>query len=273
MTRLLLTKIPFFREIVIMSFSCPHCHFQNTEIQSAGEIQQKGHKFKFLVENGEDLSRQLIKSDTCVFRIEDLDLEVPPGRGQLTNVEGILSLIAQDLSEKQEERKEAIPEVFQKIEIIIQSLKAMAEGTNFPFTITADDPAGNSWVEPSPTDGRGKMVRSDYNRTTEQNTALGLSAQEPETASDAVEMRPEYHAGQMYPAMPTEGTTNNVDEDDIVENQVYTFPATCPGCMMGCDTHMKMVNIPHFKQVVIMSTVCDHCGCKWTGINMRMVSY
>lgn len=23
---------------------------------------------------------------------------------------------------------------------------------------------------------------------------------------------------------------------------------------------MKMVNIPHFKQVVIMSTVCDHCG-------------
>jgi hypothetical protein len=24
-TRLLLTKIPFFREVIIMSFSCPHC--------------------------------------------------------------------------------------------------------------------------------------------------------------------------------------------------------------------------------------------------------
>ena len=53
---------------------------------------------------------------------------------------------------------------------------------------------------------------------------------------------------------------NNVDDDDIVENQVYTFPASCPGCMKNCATNMKMVNIPHFKQVVIMSTVCDHCG-------------
>lgn len=24
-TRLLLTKIPFFREVILMSFSCPHC--------------------------------------------------------------------------------------------------------------------------------------------------------------------------------------------------------------------------------------------------------
>lgn len=25
---------------------------------------------------------------------------------------------------------------------------------------------------------------------------------------------------------------------------------------------MKSVNIPHFKEVIIMSTVCDHCGYK-----------
>lgn len=56
---------------------------------------------------------------------------------------------------------------------------------------------------------------------------------------------------------------NNVDEDDIVENQVYSFPASCPGCTNSCTTNMKMVNIPHFKQVVLMSTVCDHCGCKF----------
>jgi zinc finger protein len=41
---------------------------------------------------------------------------------------------------------------------------------------------------------------------------------------------------------------------------VYSFPATCPGCTKHCVTHMKMVEIPHFKQVVIMSTVCDQCG-------------
>ncbi|KAF2668013.1 zinc finger protein zpr1 [Microthyrium microscopicum] len=267
MTRLLLTKIPFFREIIIMSFACEHCHFKNSEIQSAGEIQQRGHKYTFKVENTEDLSRQLIKSDTCTLRIEDIDLEVPAGRGQLTNIEGVLSTIAQDLSQKQDERKEAVPEVYEKIASIITSLQSMASSTptSFPFTITANDPAGNSWIEPSPTDTRGKLIRADYNRTPEQNTALGLSAQEP--SNDGVEMRPEYHPSHMYPAQPTDGTTatNNVDadhdpDDDIVENQVYTFPATCPGCMQSCDTHMKMVNIPHFKQVVIMSTVCAHCG-------------
>jgi len=30
--------------------------------------------------------------------------------------------------------------------------------------------------------------------------------------------------------------------------------------MHPCVTHMKMVDIPHFKQVVLMSTVCEACG-------------
>jgi zinc finger protein len=260
MTRLFLTKIPFFREIVIMSFSCEHCGFKDSEIQPAGEIQQQGHKFTLKVENTKDMNRQIVKSDTCIFRIEELDLEVPPGKGQLTNVEGILSTIAEDLGMKQDERKEVDSELFEKIDVIITSLKSMTEGTKFPFTVTADDPAGNSWIERSPSDTRGKHVRSDYPRSEEQNIALGLAAQNEEEESSNVEMRPEYHAQRMEPAMPDRPMVNNVDDDDIVENQVYTFPATCPGCMKSCDTHMKMVNIPHFKQVVIMSTVCDHCG-------------
>ncbi|XDT05573.1 ZPR1 zinc-finger domain [Nakaseomyces glabratus] len=32
-TRLLLTSIPYFREVVLMSFECPHCGFKNSEIQ------------------------------------------------------------------------------------------------------------------------------------------------------------------------------------------------------------------------------------------------
>ena len=40
MTRLLLTSIPFFREIIVMSFRCEHCGWQNNEIQSAGAIRR-----------------------------------------------------------------------------------------------------------------------------------------------------------------------------------------------------------------------------------------
>lgn len=261
-TKLLLTKIPFFREIVLMSFECPHCHFRNSEIQSAGEIQQRGVRFSLKVETADDLNRQIIKSDTAIFRVEDIDLEIPPGRGQLTNVEGILSMVAQDLGQKQEERKQVIPEAYEKIQGVIESIKQMSSGERLPFRLTVDDPAGNSSIEPPSVLSSGKYSRNEYPRTPAQNEALGLG----DTSGDApaTEIRPEYHATQMYPEMPsaTAPMVNNVDEDDIVENQVYSFPASCPGCTKSCNTNMKMVNIPHFKQVVLMSTVCDHCGCK-----------
>jgi zinc finger protein len=195
-----------------------------------------------------------------VFRIEDIDLEIPPGRGQLSNVEGILSMVAQDLEQKQDERKEVMPEVYEKIQGVIETIKQMASGAKLPFKLTIDDPAGNSSIEPPTQLLGGKYSRTEYPRTAAQNEALGLG----DTSGDApaTEIRPEYHASQMYPEMPSSAPmVNNVD-DDIIENQVYSFPATCPGCTKSCTTNMKMVNIPHFKQVVLMSTVCEHCGCK-----------
>ncbi|RMZ68953.1 zinc finger zpr1 [Pyrenophora seminiperda CCB06] len=259
-TRLLLTRIPFFREIVLMSFSCPHCHFKNSEVQPAGEIQQRGIKFALKVETADDLSRQIIKSDTAVFRVEDIDLEIPRGRGQLTNVEGILTMVAQDLEQKQDERKEVVPEVYEQLQGVINKIKEMASGQKLPFKVTIDDPAGNSSIEPPNVLGAGKYSRQEYPRTAAQNEALGLGDTTGE--APATEIRPEYQASHMYPEMPSANVpmVNNVDEDDILENQVYSFPASCPGCARPCTTNMKMVNIPHFKQVVLMSTVCDDCG-------------
>jgi zinc finger protein len=40
-TRILLTSIPYFKEIVVSSFRCEHCGHRDTEIQSAGEIQRE----------------------------------------------------------------------------------------------------------------------------------------------------------------------------------------------------------------------------------------
>jgi zinc finger protein len=246
-----------------MSFNCENCGFHNAEIQSAGEIQQRGIKYSFQVDDVKDLNRQIVKSDTCIFRVEDVDLEVPPGRGQLSNIEGIISTIAQDLEDKQPERKEAMPEIFEKIETVIKQLRDMVEGAKMPFTITADDPAGNSWIEPSPLDTLGKLIKSEYARSSEQNLALGLNpdSETPQTEPSAeLETRPVYQPQHMMPDLPGGAQSNNVDDEDIIENEVYSFPASCPGCMKPCVTNMKMVNIPHFKKVVIMSTVCDHCG-------------
>jgi len=39
-TRLLLTTIPYFKQIVVSSFRCERCGYRDTEIQSAGEMQR-----------------------------------------------------------------------------------------------------------------------------------------------------------------------------------------------------------------------------------------
>lgn len=264
-TRLLLTKIPFFREIVIMSFSCSHCGLQNNEIQSAGEIQPKAAKYAFKVEKDEDLQRTVVKTDVCAFKIEDLDLEIPPGKGRYTNVEGVLSSIRDDLQQHQDERMKQMPEVGAKVAEVIQGVTDMVEGRRYPFMISVDDPSGNSFFEPRPGDAAGKWAKSEYNRTPAQNAALGLGddVPQPSTGAPETEIRPEYRAEGLVGAdsLPQERQANNVDaEDEIVENQVYSFPASCPGCTRPCATNMKMVNIPYFKQVIVMSTVCDDCG-------------
>jgi zinc finger protein len=238
-----LTRIPFFREIILMSFFCPHCSFKNAEIQSAGEIQQKGAKYELRLTSLADFARQIVKSDTCIIKFIEMDLEIPAGRGQLTNVEGLLQMILEDLEMQQPERKEQHPEVYAAIEEIINKGKKMLAGEAFPFRISVDDPAGNSWIEPDQKDGVGKWSRVQYARTPEQNEALSLSNNEEPTEAEK--------AAQLKGAL---------EDDDIIPNEVYSFPATCPGCTKHCVTHMKMVDIPHFKQVVIMSTVCDHCG-------------
>ncbi|KAG9239189.1 ZPR1 zinc-finger domain-containing protein [Amylocarpus encephaloides] len=249
-TRLLLTRIPFFREIIIMSFYCPHCSFKNSQIQSAGEIQQKGSRFELRLTAPADFERQVVKSDTCVVKFTELDLEVPAGRGQLTNIEGILGMIMEDLAMHQDARKEQMPEAWAKVDEILAQGKKMIAGEAFPFRVSLDDPAGNSWIEPDHRDGVGKWSKIEYARTPEQNEELGLGGNGDED-QNKVEGQPQV-VGQP--------TAASFEDDDVVPNEVYSFPAACPGCARHCVTHMKMVDIPHFKQVIIMSTVCELCG-------------
>lgn len=248
--------------MVISSFHCYHCNFRNSEVQPAGEIQPKGVKYTFKLENEEDLNRQIVKSDTCIFRIEDIDLEIPAGRGQLTNIEGILLMVQKDLEGKQDERKAINHELYEKIDDVIRKLSHMVACASFPFRVSIDDPAGNSWIEPTTADRMGKRVRHDYARTSEQNHALGLAITD-EAHAEPVPSRPEYRVNQMHPHVENQTAANNIDEDDeIVENKVYTFPDNCSSCRKICETNMKMVNIPYFKEVVLMSTFCNNCGCK-----------
>ena len=238
MTRLFLTMIPYFREVIIMSFSCEHCNTQNNEIQAAGTVQPKGTHYELRLTSLADFSRQVVKSDSATVKFIEMDLEIPAGRGQLSNVEGLLTTVIDDLEMGQEARKEQMPEVHEKVAGVIARGRSMLAGEAFPFRMFVDDPAGNSFIAPDLKDGVGKWEKREYLRTAEQNASLGLG----NSADDGV-----------IPSSLANG-------QEITPDEVYSFPASCPGCMHSCTTHMKMVDIPHFKQVVIMSTVCEDCG-------------
>ncbi|KAL9013961.1 MAG: hypothetical protein Q9173_001375 [Seirophora scorigena] len=278
-TRILLTRIPFFREIILTSFSCPHCDFSNTDIHSAGQIQERAAKYSLKVAESEDLERQIVKSDTAVFRLEDLDIEMPPGHGQLTNVEGILLEILKDLESGQRLRKKEDPEVWEKIDVVVQSLLKMSLGQKLPFTITIDDPSGNSWIEPSSKDTNSRYRKSEYPRTAEQNASLGLGEAGPQSTStlqpstEPLNSPPSndvtpHVIPEISTSAPTAGDdkSTSLEDVDILAGHTYSLETECPGCTRPAHINLQLVNIPHFKEVVISAVMCTHCNYRSSDI-------
>ena len=269
-TRLLLTRIPYFREIILMSFSCEHCGFRNSEIQSASEIQEKGSKYMLKVEGKEDFNRQVIKSETASCKFVELDLEIPGKRGQLTTVEGLLSEMIDDLKTDQPMREKIDKALFDQIQTFIDTVTktiACEEGT-LPITFVLDDPTGNSWIEYKPGEPTHKWSHTEYTRSDEQNVQIGLLSRDQYEQRRQEERKKlaerERNPSEAKAAESEEKPTFLSDATDIenFNNEVQTFKASCPSCFQPCDTHMKPVNIPHFKEVIIMSTSCEHCGYK-----------
>jgi zinc finger protein len=239
-TKLLLTKIPHFKEVVIMAFECPHCGFKNNEIQSASAVAVHGMRQTCAIRNQKDLSRQVVKSEYATVRFEELDFEIPPNsqRGilstyvRLTSVDGILDRAMEGLKQDQEVRKEQHPELYVQIEKIIEKLQEYYDNKK-EFTISIDDPTGNSYIENLQAPNKDpQMTIQFYDRTKEQREAIGLPVEE-----EPVEEFP-------------------------LEEQVHVFPGNCSRCNAPSETRMHMLDIPHFKEVIIMATDCDLCGYK-----------
>ncbi|XP_006833912.1 PREDICTED: zinc finger protein ZPR1 [Chrysochloris asiatica] len=233
-TRLLLTKIPFFREIIVSSFSCEHCGWTNTEIQSAGRIQDQGVRYTLTVKAQEDMNREVVKTDSASTRIPELDFEIPAfsQKGALTTVEGLISRAISGLEQDQPTRRASEETIAERIDEFIVKLKELKQLAS-PFTLIIDDPSGNSFVEnPFAPQKDDALLITHYTRTSKQDEMLGLQAEVPE---------------------------EKPKEDDL-KNEVLQFNTNCPECGAPAQTNMKLVQIPHFKEVIIMATNCENCG-------------
>ena len=142
----------------------------------------------------------------------------------------------------QPQRLQEDPENYEKIDAFIKHARELTAGKLLPFTVLLDDPSGNSWIDRDPDDTPDKWKQSDYVRTPAQNASLGLSNPD----ANSVE----------------ETSAQEQNEDVNGNDDVHTFVGPCPSCTRPCATHMMPVDIPHFKQVILMSTTCEFCGYK-----------
>lgn len=174
-TRLLLTKIPFFKEIVLMSFKCEYCGYENNEIQSASEIQKKGVRIELNVKSAEDLNRRVVRSDYTSVSIPEVELEIPSQsqKGDITTVEGIIDRAIRGLTQDQEKRKQEHPNAADEIDAYAEKLTSLKE-KRINFTVVLEDISGNSFIEnpfaPS-SDPNCKILH--FERQKEQDQILG----------------------------------------------------------------------------------------------------
>nr|SVE85516.1 EOG090X06TU [Daphnia pulicaria] len=250
MTRLLLTKIPFYKEIILMSFECDHCGLKNNEVQSGDKIQEKGALIQVSITSTKDLNRQVIKSDYATVKIPEIEFEIPPQskRGEITTIEGILSKCIAGLEQDQPARRALDPDSAEKIDAFIQVLKD-TKRCEKPFTIVIDDPSGNSYVENlnAPLVDPA-LTTTHYERNKEQNHLVGIYEEELKEIKEEEEEEQE------------ETQAENDESHDTLADEVLHFGTNCPSCNAPCETNMKLTSIPYFKEVIIMATNCDACG-------------
>jgi len=97
-TRMCTTSIPYFKEIIIMAFTCEFCGTHSAEVKVGGEMSEQGRKIVLHVNSDADLQRDLFKSETCSVAIPEIELELATGTlgGIYTTVEGLLDRVSQE---------------------------------------------------------------------------------------------------------------------------------------------------------------------------------
>lgn len=252
---MLLTKIPFYKETVVMSFTCDHCGYENNEIQPAAEIESHGCKITLQIKTVNDLNRRIVKSDRTCVKFVELDFEIPAQsqKGEVTTIEGIIDRSIAGLEQDQAVRRIEHPVIAAQIDEFIGKLRNL-KLVNEPFTIIFEDISGNCRVEnPNAPNPDISCTITHFNRTQEQNHELGMFTQTELCASDTENKNKDH---LLKPIAEDEWPLEEL------HGEVLQFQTDCPSCHSKCETNMKLTNIPHFKEVVIMSTNCDVCGAR-----------
>ena len=161
-------SIPFFKEIIVMAYSCEHCGNKTTEIKQGGGISDKATKIVFHFQSEQDLRRDLFKSESCLMTIPELDFTLQPGTlgSMYTTMEGLLDKTITGMSEVNPFGS-GDSAIGKKWKAFIEKLKEYKEG-HIPFTLILDDPLSNCFIyNPNAPNEDPQIEVTVYDRTEE----------------------------------------------------------------------------------------------------------
>lgn len=186
-TRMFVTNIPYFQEVIVMASTCDGCGYRNSELKAGGPIPSKGKKITVSVRNIKDLSRDVIKSDTASVRIPEIDLELASGTlgGIVTTVEGLITKISESLERVhgftfgdslENDRRSKWQDFGARLIKLLN--------VDEPWTLILDDALANSFVAPVTDDIKDdhQLTFEEYERSWEQNEELGLNDMDTSSA-------------------------------------------------------------------------------------------
>ncbi|KAK7860229.1 zinc finger protein zpr1 like protein, partial [Quercus suber] len=217
-TRMFVTKIPYFQEVIVMASTCDACGYRNSELKPGGRVPEKGKSISLTVRNNKDLSRDVIKSDTAGVKVPELDLELASGTlgGVVTTVEGLITKISESLERvhgftfgdsldnqkrsKWEDFKARLDKrvhgftfgdsldnqkrsKWEDFKARLDKLLSLEE----PWTLILDDALANSFIAPVTEDIKDdhQLTFEEYERSWEQNEELGLNDIDTSSADGA----------------------------------------------------------------------------------------
>jgi zinc finger protein len=189
---------------------------RSNEVKTGGEVPEKGRRITLSVNNKEDLSRDILKAESCAMSCPELNLSVEPGTlgGRFTTVEGILTQVRDDLRSSIFEGGGAGGDSMEsatksKWDAFFEKLSEAING-EVKFTIVLEDPLAGSYVqsftapEPDP-----QLTMEDYERTEEEEENLGHNDMKTENYEEDAQANGETINGATTNGPTTNGATTN----------------------------------------------------------------
>jgi zinc finger protein len=191
-TNMKVTRIPNFKEVIIMATSCDICGEKSNEVKSGSGIAPEGIRYTLVMNDPTDLNRDILVSETSSFSIPDLDFELSSSKsigGRFTTVEGIFTTLKTQLTSVimpfSAGDSHAANSDQSQMALFIKDISAILAAEKF-VTVVLDDSAGNCYLqntcapEPDP-----QLTVEHYQRTEEQNELLGINDMKVENYAES----------------------------------------------------------------------------------------